>query len=233
MERRRAFRGGFGSGYFSSFDSRASSDRPWTPVTKLGRLVKDGKVTSIEQIYQKSIPVLEHQIVDRLLPGLKNQVLRILPVQKETSGGLRTRFRAFVAIGDRNGHVGLGVQCAKRVSTAIRRAVYRAKTSVVPIRRAYWHFKTGVPHTIVARYYEVQVKLYPAPRGTGICGPPVIQKLLGLGGIQDCYTSATNCHMLGPLAKATFLAIKKTYFFEPVKDINCDFPELAVANAKL
>lgn len=90
----------------------------------------------------------EYQIVDLLVPNLKEHVLKILPVQKEVRSGLRTRFRAFVAIGDRNGHVGLGMQCAKRVSTAIRRAIYRAKTAVVPVRRAYWHTEHGLPHTI-------------------------------------------------------------------------------------
>ncbi|VDO29606.1 unnamed protein product [Brugia timori] len=127
-------------------------DKPWIPVTKLGRLVKDGRVATIEEIYHRSIPILEYQIVDLLVPNLKEQVLKILPVQKEVRNGLRTRFRAFVAIGDKNGHVGLGMQCAKRVSTAIRLAIYRAKTAVVPVRRAYWHTEHGLPHTIPCKF---------------------------------------------------------------------------------
>ena len=43
-----------------------------------------------------------------------------MPVQKQTRAGQRTRFKAFVAIGDYNGHVGLGVKCSKEVATAIR-----------------------------------------------------------------------------------------------------------------
>ena len=43
-----------------------------------------------------------------------------MPVQKQTRAGQRTRFKAFVAIGDHNGHVGLGVKCSKEVATAIR-----------------------------------------------------------------------------------------------------------------
>uniref|UniRef100_A0A915PXS4 Small ribosomal subunit protein uS5 n=1 Tax=Setaria digitata TaxID=48799 RepID=A0A915PXS4_9BILA len=194
------------------------SDKPWIPVTKLGRLVKDGRVATIDEIYRRSIPILEYQIVDALVPNLTEQVLKILPVQKEVRTGLRTRFRAFVAIGDRNGHVGLGMQCAKRVSTAIRRAIYRAKTAVVPVRRAYWRAEYGLPHTIpckiVVRYCAVRVTLHPAPRGTGINAPPIVQKLLHLGGIQDCYTSASNYTTLGPVAKATFLAIQRAYLFE-------------------
>lgn len=95
--------------------------------------------------------------MDLLVPNLREQVLKILPVQKEVRNGLRTRFRAFVAIGDRNGHVGLGMQCAKRVSTAIRRAIYRAKTAVVPVRRAYWHTQHGLPHTIPCKVFPMNL----------------------------------------------------------------------------
>lgn len=48
------------------------------------------------------------------------QVMKIMPVQKQTRAGQRTRFKAFVVVGDYNGHVGLGVKCAKEVATAIR-----------------------------------------------------------------------------------------------------------------
>mgnify|MGYP000930229508 CR=1 FL=1 len=33
------------------------AEKEWTPVTKLGRLVKDGKVTSLEEIYLFSLPI--------------------------------------------------------------------------------------------------------------------------------------------------------------------------------
>ena len=55
-----------------------------------------------------------------------------MPVQKQTRAGQRTRFKAFVAIGDYNGHVGLGVKCSKEVATAIRGAIILAKLSIIP-----------------------------------------------------------------------------------------------------
>ena len=42
-------------------------DKDWTPLTKLGRLVKYGMIKSLEEIYTHSIPVKESQIVDELL----------------------------------------------------------------------------------------------------------------------------------------------------------------------
>lgn len=52
------------------------------------------------------------------------------------------------AIGDSNGHIGLGVKCSKEVATAIRGAIILAKLSVVPVRRGYWGNKIGKPHTV-------------------------------------------------------------------------------------
>merc|ERR550519_1722740 len=71
-----------------------------------------------------------------------------MPVQKQTRAGQRTRFKAFVAIGDYNGHVGLGVKCSKEVATAIRGAIIMAKLSIVPVRRGFWGNKIGKPHTV-------------------------------------------------------------------------------------
>ncbi|XP_038113816.1 LOW QUALITY PROTEIN: 40S ribosomal protein S2-like [Culex quinquefasciatus] len=154
----------------------------WIPVPKLGRLVRDGKIRTLEEIYLYSLPILSR--------SLKDEVLKIMPVQKQTRAGQCTRFKAFVAIGDSNDHICLGVKCSKEVVTAIRGAIILAKLSVMPVHRGYWGNKIGKPHTVLfkvfGKYGSVLVRLNPVLSDTGIVPAPVPKKLLQMTGIEDC-----------------------------------------------
>ena len=85
--RGRGDRGGRGRGRRD-----AKPEDRWTPCTKLGRLVQQGKIRSLEQIYLFSIPIKEYQIVEHFIgTSLTDEVMKIMPVQKQTSAGQRMR----------------------------------------------------------------------------------------------------------------------------------------------
>jgi len=142
--------------------------------------------------------------------------MKVMPVQKQTRAGQRTRFKAFVIVGDCDGHIGLGVKCSKEVATAIRGAIIAAKLAVIPVRRGYWGAVFGPPHTVpmkvTGKCGSVTMRLIPAPRGTGIVAANAPKKVLEFAGIKDVYTSARGkTSTLGNFIKATFNAIGKTY----------------------
>jgi len=189
-------------------------DQDWVPKTRLGKLVFEGQVTSMEEAIKSGLPIREPQIIDMLLPDLEDEVLDINMVQRMTDSGRRVKFRATVIVGNRNGYVGLGQAKDVQVGPAIRKAIDAAKLEITYIRRGCgsWECACGLPHTVP---YEVKGKagsvsviLIPAPRGLGIAAGNTATKVLEKAGIKDVWTNTfgTTRSTLN-FAKATFDAL--------------------------
>lgn len=63
----RGGRGGRGDRGRGRGRGKREDEDQWIPCTKLGRLVQQGKIKSMEQMYLFSLPIKEYQIVDQFL----------------------------------------------------------------------------------------------------------------------------------------------------------------------
>jgi len=191
---------------------------PWTPRTSLGRLVQEGKVASIEDVFAQGYRIAEPEIVDLLLPNLEREVLNTGLVQKQTDAGEKSRFRAIVATGDRNGYVGVGSGKASQWRSAVEKAFLDAKLKVGPVRRGCgsWECTCNEPHSLPFRVSgkcgSVSVDIIPGPRGLGIVASDIAKTLIELAGIRDCWTRTKgSTRTTASLIYATFDALKNTY----------------------
>src|SRR4030042_1023117 len=122
----------------------------WVPRTRLGKMIQEGKITSIEEVFLSGMKISEPQIVDSLIPDVQEEVINVNLVQKQTDAGEKSRFRAIVAVGNRDGYFGLGSGKAKQVRTAIEKAGVDARLNVTPVRRGCgsWECGCGKHHSL-------------------------------------------------------------------------------------
>lgn len=189
----------------------------WTPRTRLGRLVKDGQITTMEEALSSGLPIRESEIVDMLLPELKEEVIDINMVQRMTDSGRRVKFRATVIVGNEDGFIGLGQGKDVQVGPAIRKAVNAAKRQILQVKRgcSSWECGCGEEHTVPFRVTgkssSVTVVLKPAPRGLGLVAGGTAKKVMEIAGIKDVWTYAVGeTRTTLNFAKATYNALQQT-----------------------
>jgi small subunit ribosomal protein S5 len=189
----------------------------WTPKTRLGHLVYEGKITTFDDAVATRHPVKEPEIIDVLLPELSDEVLDINMVQRMTDSGRRVKFRAAVAIGNRDGYIGFAETKDLQAGPAIRKAIETAKLNLIKINRGCGSWECGcgeehtVPYTVRGKAGSVTVALKPAPRGLGITSGGTARKVLQLAGIKDVWTrSSGQTRTTINFARATFEALKAT-----------------------
>ena len=190
----------------------------WTPRTRLGRLVSEGKISSLEEAFAEGQKIREPQIVDLLLANLEEEVINVSLVQKQTDAGEKSRFRAIVAVGNRDGYLGLGSGKARQVRTAIEKAATDARLNITLVRRGCgsWECGCGQPHSLpfemVGKRGGVKITVVPGPRGLGLVASEDAKVILRLAGVKDCWTRSFGSTRTVPsFAYAVFDALKKTY----------------------
>lgn len=194
------------------------SEEEWKPRTKLGKMILEGKISSIEEVFTEGLKIREPQIVNVLIPDIQEEVITINLVQKQTDAGEKSRFKAIVAVGNRDGHIGLGAGKARQVRTAIEKGAVDARLNITLVRRGCgsWHCTCGKPHSLPfevrGKCGGVEIALIPGPRGLGIVASETAKIILELAGIKDCWTRSYGSTRTVPsFAYAVFDALRKTY----------------------
>jgi len=197
----------------------------WVPRTRLGKMILEGHISTIEEVFMEGLKMREPQIVDALLPDLQEEVININLVQKQTDAGERSRFKAIVAVGNRDGYIGLGSGKAKQVRTAIEKGAANARLNITPVRRGCgsWECRCGKPHSVLfqvdGKRGGVKVVLIPSPRGLGIVAKDTAKIVLTLAGVKDCWTrSYGSTRTTSSFAYAVFDALRKTYSLVTIKE---------------
>jgi len=208
------------SGRFRSGGRRSYQDdqKPWTPKTKVGRMVSEGKISSLEDIFQQGLKISEPEIVRALLPDVSSEVIDVSRVQKMSDAGRISSFRAIVAVGNGNGWFGVGEGKAKDRLAAIDRGTSSALLKIIPVNRGCGSPECtdksnhSVPFKTAGKSGSVTVELLPAARGVGLVAGPAMKKLLQLAGLRDVYVRTYgSTRTLSSLANAVYDAFVKSH----------------------
>ncbi len=193
----------------------------WEPKTRLGKKVKAGEITRFDEILDTGRPVLEPEIIDMLLPDLESETLKINTTQRVTDSGKRTKFRVVTVIGDRKGHVGLGVGKSDELKPAMDYAVRDAKKHMIRVSTGCgsWECKCSFMHSVptktIGKEGSTIVTLKPAPRGLGLASNDVVKKVLHMAGVKDVWSSAQGGKNTYNMAMATIKALDGMNLIKP------------------
>ncbi|MBC7217372.1 MAG: 30S ribosomal protein S5 [Candidatus Caldatribacterium sp.] len=135
---------------------------------------------------------------------LQERLIAVTRVSKVVKGGKRFRFRALVAVGNGDGVVGIGLGKAKEVPDAVRKAVERAKRSLIrfPMRG------TTIVHEVRGEFGASTVVLKPAAPGTGVIAGGTVRAIMEVAGVKDILTKSLGNNNPINLALATMRGLQ-------------------------
>jgi len=132
------------------------------------------------------------------------RVVEVIRTAKVLKGGRRFGFRVVVVVGDNHGRVGVATGKANEVPEAIRKAIERAKRSMIRVPMV----GTTIPHEVTARHSGARLMLRPAAPGTGVIAGHAARAVLEAAGVRDILTKNFGSTNVLNVLFATFNALQ-------------------------
>ena len=188
-------------------------EREWKPVTRLGKLVQEGTIADIKDVFDNGHSIRETRIVELLLPNLEEDLLLIRQAkgkfgggqrrifrqtQKKTREGNKIQFTTCALVGNRDGYMGIATGKSKETVPARDKAKRNARLSLIRIRRGCgsWQCHCRQPHsipfTVEGRCGSARIRLIPAPKGKGLCIEKECAKMLAMAGVKDIWSKTSG-----------------------------------------
>ena len=147
---------------------------------------------------------MKRTIIDASQLELEDNVVTIKRVTKVVKGGRNMKFTALVVVGDKNGHVGVGLGKATEIPEAIRKGKEDAtkKLIEVPIDE-----NGSVPHDFTGKFGSASVLIKKAPEGTGIIAGGPARTVCELAGIKNIRTKSLGSNNKQNVVFATIDAL--------------------------
>ncbi|TRZ80247.1 30S ribosomal protein S5 [bacterium] len=134
------------------------------------------------------------------------EIIDIARVSRTVAGGRRFSFRATVALGNKQGLIGLGIGKGKDVAQSIEKASKKAEKKMMQVVRS----EGTIPVDVIGRFKSARVLLKPTQKGHGLIAGGVVRSLCSLSGIENISAkilSRTNNKI--NIARATLEGFKR------------------------
>ena len=171
-------------------------------------------MADLEKNTDKDFDSINMQADDGVVEAqLEETIIKTRRVAKVVKGGRRFSFSVLVAVGDKDGRIGIGFGKANEVSDAISKASQNAKKNM---QKIYLTKRKTVPHEIIGEFKGSKVIIRPAAPGTGVIAGGAVRSIMDSVGVTDVLAKVLGSKNQVNVTKATILGLQS---LRNIKDV--------------